>query len=100
MKVPQIMVDRLKSITTEHKAQHIANIIELANADKIKKDFDVTTHIANVLIDDNITDKQLINFDYEAIKKPITRQLTEATKEKRYNIHLKKLQEKYGIKAE
>lgn len=100
MKTPQIMVDRLKTITTDHKAQHIANIIELAYNDKIKKDFDVKKHIANVLTIDSFTDEKVIDFDYKAITKPITRQLTDATKQKRYNEQVKKLQEKYGIKAE
>lgn len=96
MKTPQIMVDRLKAITTEHKAQHIANVIELANANKLKEDFDVKTHIANILLNE-AEEKDLKDFDYKAITKPITRHLTEETRLKRFKEQMKKQAKKYGV---
>lgn len=90
MKTPQIMVDRLKAITTETKAQHIANVIELANAKKLKDDFDVTKHIAETFAMETEQEINLINYDYKAITKPITRQLTEETKQKRFLAQVEK----------
>lgn len=96
MKTPRIMIDRLSAITTETKATHIANVIEFANAKKFKDDFDVISHIRGVLSPET-TDEAVNKIDLKSQLKPITRQLTEATKQKRYEEQVKKLQQKYGI---
>lgn len=98
MKTPQIVVDRLKAIVDEEQAQHIANIIELANDKKLKDDFAVIPHIIEVLRMNDEETINLLNFDYTTIKKPITRKMSEETARKRYELAIKKAQEKYGIK--
>lgn len=99
MKTPQIMISRLKAITdTEEKAIHIATLIELANANKIKDDFDVKSHIAKVLTNENDeTASGVINFDYKAITKPIIRQLSQEIREARFLKQIEKQVKKYGI---
>lgn len=71
MKTPQLMIDRLTAITdTQEKATHIATLIEMAHNGKLKQDFDVKQHIARILTTetDDVA-SEVINFDYEAIKK-------------------------------